>query len=158
MMLRRLNDALPGLVLGILLYGLIIQITGVWFVEDKLGYSVGLWYGIAIAIGMAVNLAAVIYDSVTLGGTKEAGRRIIAKSLLRYVVVVILFFILGYFNFGNLFTAFAGVLGLKISAYAQPLLARVINKPSGEGDAAFGEEAEGLLTEEGFSAPDQKNQ
>jgi hypothetical protein len=127
-MLRRLNDALPGLVLGILIYGVLIQITGVWFVEDKLGYSIGLWYGIAIAIGMAVNLATVIYDSVTLDGSKGANRRIIAKSLLRYGVVVILFFILGYFKFGNLFTALAGVLGLKVSAYAQPLLDRVMNR------------------------------
>ena len=42
-MLKRLNDALPGLVTGIIIYGVIIQITGVWFVDDKLGYSVGLW-------------------------------------------------------------------------------------------------------------------
>jgi hypothetical protein len=127
-MLRRLNDALPGLVLGILIYGVLIQITGVWFVEDKLGYSIGLWYGIAIAIGMAVNLATVIYDSVTLDGSKGANLRIIAKSLLRYGVVVVLFLILGCFKFGNLFTALAGVLGLKVSAYAQPLLGRVMNR------------------------------
>ena len=34
-MLRRLNDALPGLVAGIIIYGVIIQLTGVWFVDDK---------------------------------------------------------------------------------------------------------------------------
>ncbi len=127
-MLRRLNDALPGLVLGIILYGAIVQVVGVWFTEDKLKYSIGLWYGIAIAVGMAINLAVVIYDSVALDGTKGAQRRIIAKSLLRYVAVVILFFILGYFNFGSLYTALAGVLGLKISAYAQPLLEKIIKK------------------------------
>ena len=45
-MLKRINDALPGLVLGILLYGVVIQFTGMWFAEDKLGYTIGLWYGI----------------------------------------------------------------------------------------------------------------
>ena len=35
-MLKRINDALPGLVVGIILYGIVIQLTGVWFVEDKL--------------------------------------------------------------------------------------------------------------------------
>ncbi len=44
-----------GLVAGIILYGIIIQITGVWFVEDRVSYSIGLWYGITIAIGMAIN-------------------------------------------------------------------------------------------------------
>ena len=42
-MLRRINDALPGLVAGIILYGIIIQITGVWFVEDRVSYSIGVW-------------------------------------------------------------------------------------------------------------------
>ena len=135
-MLRRLNDALPGLVAGIVVYGLVIQFTGVWFVEDKAGYSIGLWYGIAIAIWMAINLAQVIFDSVTLDGGEKANRRIIAKSVLRYIVVVILFFILGYFKFGNLFTAFLGVLGLKISAYSQPLLGKAANKLMGRSDAS----------------------
>ena len=97
-MLRRINDALPGLVAGIILYGIIIQITGVWFVEDRLSYSIGLWYGITIAIGMAINLAKVIFDSVTIYGEENANRRIIMKSVMRYAVVVILFFILGYFH------------------------------------------------------------
>ena len=139
-MLRRINDALPGLVWGIVLYGIIVQIIGVWFVEDKLGYSIGLWYGVAIAIGMAINLATVILDSVTLDGGKNANRRIIMKSVLRYVVVVVLFFILGYFQFGNLYTALIGVLGLKISAYALPLLQRAANKLSGRSDAPSDEE------------------
>ena len=130
-MLRRLNDALPGLVAGIIIYGVIIQLTGAWLVDDKLRYSVGLWYGIIIAVGTAINLAQVIYDSVSLGDSDHARRRIIIKSLLRYVVIVILFFILGIFNFGNLFTAFLGMLGLKISAYAQPALGRVIDKLKG---------------------------
>lgn len=121
-MLRRINEALPGLVFGILLYGVVLQLAGVWFVEDKLYYSIGLWYGIIIAVGMAINLATVIFDSVAMGDSKYANRIIIAKSLLRYAVVVILFFILGYFDFGSLLMAFLGVLGLKISAYLQPLL------------------------------------
>lgn len=139
-MLRRINDALPGLVLGIVLYGVLVELAGVWFVDDKLGYTIGLWYGIAIAIGMAINLATVILDSVTLDGGKNANRRIIAKSILRYVVVVILFFILGYFQFGNLFMALIGGGGLKISAYMQPFLQRAANKLSGRSDASSDEE------------------
>lgn len=139
-MLRRINEALPGLVGGILLYGALLQLAGMWFVDDKLHYSIGLWYGIAIAVGMAVNLATVIFDSVAMGDSEHAQRRIIAKSLLRYAVVVILFFILGYFNFGNLFMAFLGVLGLKVSAYLQPFLHRAGRSLSKKGDGASDEE------------------
>ena len=41
-----------------------MQLIGVWFVTDKISYSIGLWYGIAIAVGIAVNIATVIYLSL----------------------------------------------------------------------------------------------
>ena len=124
--LRRLNEALPGLVIGIIVYGLIIQLTGVWFVEDKIRYSSGLWIGIGCAIGMAIHLAMVIEEAVRYndGNTK----RLSVKSVLRYAVVVIIIFVMMYFRLGNLVTAFLGILGLKVSAYAQPFMHKVIFK------------------------------
>lgn len=139
-MLRRINESLPGLVAGILIYGVIVQLAGVWFVEDKWGYSIGLWYGIAIAIGMAINMAYVIYDAVTFDGETNANNRVVVKSMLRYVVVAGLFCILGFFEFGNMITAFIGAMGLKISAYMQPLFTMLINKLQGRDDAASCEE------------------
>ncbi len=46
-MLRRLNDALPGLVLGIIVYGAAVFLAGIWFVPDKLRFTTGLAIGIA---------------------------------------------------------------------------------------------------------------
>lgn len=147
-MLKRINDALPGLVGGIFLYGVVLQLIGVWFVEDKMAYSIGLWYGIAIAVGMGINLALVIYDAVTFDGKENANGRVVAKSLLRYIVVAVLFFILGYFNFGNLYSAFLGVLGLKISAYIQPFLRKAINRLTGRVDAPSCDESNENLNKE----------
>ena len=61
---RRLNAALPGLLAGILLYGGLAEIIGVWFAEDKLRYTTGLMIGIACALGMAVHLAVVLDETV----------------------------------------------------------------------------------------------
>lgn len=140
-MLKRINDALPGLVVGIILYGIVIQLTGVWLVEDKLRYSTGLWAGIIMGVGLAIHLAIVIRDTVEMGGdTKHANGRVIAKSLMRYGIVVILFFILGYFHLGNLITAFLGVMGLKVSAYLQPVGMKLAGKLWGRNDAASPEQ------------------
>ena len=139
-MLRRLNDALPGLVLGIVIYGIIIELVGVWFVEDKLRYSTGLLIGISVAIGLAINIAVVIRDAVEIYGADGARNRLIIKSVLRYVVVVIVFFVMMKFNLGNLFSAFIGVLGLKVSAYLQPFAHKVILKIQGRGDNSLEEE------------------
>ena len=35
-MLKRINEALPGLVVSILLYGVMVELIGVWFVKDRI--------------------------------------------------------------------------------------------------------------------------
>lgn len=127
-MLRRLNKVLPELILGILLYGILVQITGVWLVEDKLLYSTGLWIGIGLAMGMAIHMALVIEDAVSIGSSQG---KIITMSLLRYVVVVLVFGITMYFHLGNPIVTFIGVMGLKIAAYAQPFFHKIILKLRG---------------------------
>ena len=133
-MLRRLNDALPGLVLGIVIYGIMVEVAGVWFVEDKLRYTTGLLIGISVAIGLAINIAQVIRDAVEIYGADGARNRLIMKSVLRYLVVVVVFFVMMKFNLGSLVTAFIGVLGLKVSAYLQPFAHKVILELQGRGD------------------------
>ena len=100
-MIKRLNKALPALLLGIVLYGLLVQFIGVWFVKDKLLYSTGLWIGIAMAMGMAIHIAVVIEDAIALNGENHAKNKIVAWSLLRYMIVVIIFFVTLKFRLGN---------------------------------------------------------
>lgn len=135
-MLRRLNDALPGLILGILVYGAAIELIGVWFVPDKLLYTTGLAIGIALACGMAVNMAVVLQDAVDIYGESRAQSKIIAKSILRYLVVVIVFFAMMKWKLGDPIIAFIGVLGLKVSAYLQPFAHRFFSKLQGRGDVS----------------------
>jgi hypothetical protein len=139
-MLRRLNDALPGLVAGILIYGVVVELVGVWFVSDKLHFTTGLLIGIALACGMAINMAVVLQDAVALEAESRAKTKIIMKSLLRYLIVVVIFFVMMKWNLGNLFSAFIGVVGLKVSAYLQPIAHRIISKLQGRGDVSSNSE------------------
>ncbi len=139
-MLKRLNDALPGLVLGILIYGVLAELIGVWFVSDKLRYTTGLAIGIALACGLAIHIAVVLQDAIDIYGESRAQTKIIAKSILRYIVVVIVFFVMMKWNIGNLFAAFIGVLGLKVSAYLQPFAHKLISKLQGRGDVSSNSE------------------
>lgn len=127
-MLKRINDVLPELVLELFIYGLLVQLAGMWFVEDKLRYSTGLWIGIAVAVGMAINMAIVIRDTVDLAAEKQAKTRTTLFSVLRYVVVVIAFVVVVYFKLGNAITMFIGVMGLKAAAYFQPFTHKLIRR------------------------------
>lgn len=133
-MLRRINEVLPDLVVGVLIYGIVVQFAGVWMVEDKLDYSIGLWIGVAIAVGMSIHMAIVLNDAADIAAEETAKRRVILKSTLRYVVVAILFFVVAYFKLGNLITLFIGVMGLKAGAYLQPLTHKLIKKLTGKGE------------------------
>lgn len=133
-MLKRLNKVLPELILAILLYGVFTQMAGVWLAEDKVFYSVGLWLGILLAIGMAIHMAVVIEDAASIGSSQG---KLVAMSLLRYLAVVAAFFCMAYFRLGNPIAAFVGIMGLKIAAYLQPFLHKMISKRKGsEADTA----------------------
>lgn len=127
-MLKRLNKALPGLLLGIMIYGMLLQVIGVWFVQERLLYSTGLWAGIGCAVFMAVHMAVSIEDAVSLGTEDGAKKKTIASAMFRYVVVLLVFVVMQYFELGMLLPAFFGVLGLKVSAYLQPVFYRLSGK------------------------------
>ena len=127
-MLKRLNEALPGLVLGIIIYGILLQFTGMWLVDDKLRYSTGLWIGIGCALFMAIHMAISIEDAVSIGTEDGAKKKTIASAMFRYFVVLLVLVVMCYFNLGMILPAFFGVLGLKISAYVQPLFYRLRGK------------------------------
>lgn len=125
-MIRRLNDALPALLLGIVCYGIIVELIGVWFVKDKLKYSSGLWIGIVLAMGMAIHMAVVIEKAVTLYGENGAKSKVILQSILRYIVIVVVFFLVMKIQLGNILMVFIGIMGLKAAAYLQPFIHRVL--------------------------------
>ncbi len=131
-MLKRINPALPQLIVGILLYGIVIQITGMWFVNDKQAYTLGLWIGIALAIGMAINMAIVILDAVDATATTGRTVRTGFWSVLRYVVVVGVFVAAWYFELANPLIMFLGLMGLKVSAYLQPMFHKIISRRRNE--------------------------
>lgn len=122
--LRKINTALPGLLLGIILFGIICQILVFFLVEDKANYSIGLWVGVLTAIFMAFHMAVTLNAAVErdVKGAQAAATR---QNIIRYLVVVIILGVLMLTGIGNPLAAFAGVMGLKVSAYLQPLFARL---------------------------------
>ncbi len=114
--LKRKNEALPGLVMGIIGYGLVVLGIGIIFAPDRVQFASGLAIGLGCAIFMAVHIASVLNDALLPGGST---RMLAAKSVMRYIVVAAVFFAMTYFKLGNFIAAFIGIMGLKVSAYIQ---------------------------------------
>ena len=79
--LRDINSALPGLMLGIIVCGVISEIAGVFLVADKLNYTIGLWIGVLTALGMALHMAYVL-DRVLDRGEKGAQAAVASRKYL----------------------------------------------------------------------------
>lgn len=125
--LKEINSALPGLLAGIILFGVLCQIVGFFLVSDKANYSIGLWIGVFTAIFMAFHMALSLNSAVErdVKGAQAAATR---QNIIRYAVVVIIMGILMVTEVGNPLAAFVGVMGLKISAYLQPLFEKLSHR------------------------------
>ena len=125
--LRKINTALPGLLLGIILFGILCQVLVFFLVEDKTGYSIGLWVGVFTAVFMAFHMAVTL-NTAGERDVKGAQASATRQNIFRYFIVVVILGILMLTEVGNPLAAFAGVMGLKVSAYMQLLFARLSHR------------------------------
>lgn len=117
-MKKSINETLKELLIGIVVYGILIEAVGIWFVKEKMYFTYGLWIGVFLAVVAALHMWKSLNVGVDLGD--KASKYIIAQNLVRYGVIVIAFGVLCILDFGNPIAAFAGIMGLKAGAYLQP--------------------------------------
>ncbi len=129
-MMKRLSDmnsALPGLLIGVVLFGAVSQLIGIFLVTDKVGYSLGLWIGVILAIYSAVDMA-VSLNSAMDRDEKGAQALMTKRNIIRYLVVVLALGSLMITKCANPLAAFLGAMGLKVSAYLQPIFTKFKKK------------------------------
>lgn len=128
--LKEINTALPGLLGGIVIWGIVCQLAGIFLpmITDKGNYSIGLWIGVLTALMMSFHMAYTL-NSVVEKDVKGAQATATIQNLIRYFIVVIILGILMVTKIGNPIVAFVGIMGLKVSAYIQPLLKKIFDKP-----------------------------
>ncbi|MBD5525732.1 MAG: hypothetical protein HDR04_15205 [Lachnospiraceae bacterium] len=125
-MKKKIDPTLFDLCLGIFLYGLIFQAVLLFF-SRRASYSLGLWIGVVLAIAGSVHM----WWSLNRGmdqAAKQAAKTIGTNNLIRYLVLVVVMFILIYTDFANPIFMFCGYMGMKISAYLNPWLRKISAK------------------------------
>lgn len=120
-----LKATVAEMLIGMLLWGILCEVVILIVVPDILRCSVGLWIGIILSAGSAVHMAWSFDKAVDLE-QKSAQAKIRMHALIRYAVIVIVFAVILFTGVINPLAAFAGILALKVSAYLQPLVHRVL--------------------------------
>lgn len=121
------NQTLAELMIGIVCFGAVCQAVGVFLAHDRLAFAASLWVGIIAAAGMAVHMnhtinKALAYDE----GTAEKVAR--SSYFLRYGCAMILLGAVAVTGVTNLIVTFLGIMGLKIGAYLQPFIHKLLQK------------------------------
>lgn len=123
----KIDRTLSELFAGILLYGVICETVGIFFVKNKIYYTIGAWYGILLAVFMAWHMWRSLDRGLDLG---EAGapKYFARANSIRYFVVAAAYIILAILDFGSPIAAFFTILSLKAAAYLQPLTHKCFKK------------------------------
>lgn len=125
-MKKKIDPTLFDLCLGILLYGIIFQLVLLFFAR-KMSYSLGLWIGVVLAVAGAIHMWWSI-DKGMDQVSKQAAKTVGTNNLIRYLVLVVVTFILIYTDFANPIFMFCGYMGMKVSAYLNPWLCKIRSK------------------------------
>ena len=73
---------------GTVLFGTLCQVSVVWFLKDKAGYSIGLWLGIVAALITILHLSISLDKALDLG-EGGAKKHMVIQNLVRYFVLII---------------------------------------------------------------------
>ncbi|MBP3602983.1 MAG: ATP synthase subunit I [Lachnospiraceae bacterium] len=125
-----INRTLFELEVGILIFGGLCQLF-VFLPKDKLSYSLGLWVGIITAAFAAFHMWWTLDKGLDLE-EKSAVGYLGRQNVIRYVVIVAVIVTVAVSGVVNPLSAFLGVMGLKVSAYMQPLTKKISRRIYGE--------------------------
>lgn len=118
---------LKELIMAILGYGILGQIILSIIPGVSLYRVIGFWTGVLIAIGMTIHMKRSIEDALDLQ-EKGAQGHLRKTYAFRMLVVFAIIGLLYYFKIGSVILAFAGIMGLKVAAYLQPLIHKLLNQ------------------------------
>ncbi len=125
--IEKAERTLIEMLMGIFAYAVAAQIICIIIGYDLAKVSAGLWLGVILAAVMAVHMKRSLEDALDLG--ESGALKHIRKTYLLRITAVL--FVLGaalYFRIGNVFSAFAGLMSLKIAAYLQPVMHKILTK------------------------------
>ena len=54
--IKKISETLKELLIGIVFYGILVEVIGICFFKDKMYFTIGLWFGIVLALASAIHM------------------------------------------------------------------------------------------------------
>lgn len=112
--------------LGQLLFGIVCQLAGMFFVQSKGWYTVSLWLGIAFSLTAVLHMARTLDRALQMG---EGAAKVITRGyLFRYIMIIFAMAAAAFTKVLNPLIVFLGYMSLKVTAYMQPFTHKLLNR------------------------------
>ena len=116
--LRQLDETYLDLMIGILLGGGLSAILGMIITRGDLRYLIGAVVGLIAAWIMITTMMVSIQKSVQMD-THQASRHMIVSALIRYVVTLVVLYVMIKLSMSAFIAALVGFLSSKFAAFLQ---------------------------------------
>lgn len=120
------KETLRELKTGIVLFAILAEVGGIWFMKNKPAYGLGVFFGAAVAFGLSIHMFRTLEIGLDLD-EKSATSYIRRKTVLRIVIMGVAVALACLFPaFLDVIGVLLGLLGLKVSAYLQPVIHKYV--------------------------------
>lgn len=142
------NETLHEMLLGVLVSNFAILIIGLIAFSDKKSATLGVVIGTVLATFYIIHMAVTIDDALCLD-EKGAASELRKNMLIRYVIVCAVIALVSYFEVGNPVLCIFSCLTIKLGAYLQPVMHKILKRSyvACEDTATGGSESGGKISE-----------
>ncbi len=123
--MKRLNPTVRDMLAGALLYGIIVEIIGLIFVENRLSYSLGVLVGYICVAGMICHMYLVLEKALDME-PDSASKYSLRNNILRYVILALVLVLAAAIPQVSVISAVIMIYGMNISAFLQPQINKYI--------------------------------
>ena len=113
--IERTNETLLDLVFGCLIWGILVEVIGLFIVKDRLSYTIGVALGTAVAVWMSMSIARTLERGLQMNRGRSQ-RFMTARSLLRWLVMLAVVWAGLRFDAISFPGVLLGIIGLKLAA------------------------------------------
>jgi len=124
---KKVPETVLEMWIGEILLGILVEAIGLIFVKDRLNFTIGLVCGVLLSIAGIYHMWWAIDRSLDMN-EKKAGRFVGTQYGIRYACLIMLVAILYVTGWGNAFAAFGGYIIMKLAAYIQPFIHKVLRR------------------------------
>ena len=119
--MNQVKEIMTGFYIGIGIYAILVEITGIFFSENILSYTLGLLFGVLASVFIFHHMAKTLDYALDLQ-EGDASKYVKRQSFIRLLVMLAVLTIGMITEQFSFLTVLLGLLGLKIGALVTPFI------------------------------------